>query len=58
MLKQTYISPLSSHNAAREETLGKGWVFFFLFPPPPPPPFRVPSWLSHLPHSFASGLRV
>lgn len=56
MLKQTYISPLSSQNAAREET-GERMGFLFSLSPSPTP-FRLPSWLSHLPHSFASGLRV
>ena len=38
MLKQTYISPLSSQNAAREETGERMGFLFSLSPPPPPPP--------------------
>ena len=39
MLKQTYISPLSSQNAAREETGERMGFLFSLSPSPPPPPF-------------------
>ena len=39
MLKQTYISPLSSQNAGGGGTGGRVGFFFFLSPPPPPPPF-------------------
>ena len=41
MLKQTYISPLSSQNAAREET-GERMGFLFSLSRSPTP-FRVPS---------------
>ena len=39
MLKQTYISPLSSQNAAREETGERMGFLFSLSPFPPPPLF-------------------
>ena len=38
MLRQTYISPLSPQNAAREET-GERMGFLFSLSPSPPPPF-------------------